>query len=111
MVSTRLIWFKALKVHQQGGDKVGSNNINVKDGAGAPFIIPYSISAPEPKKNLHWLRFPFFSDKVIDLTESFGKVTYYPREIQFTLEKLRPKDAWLDAYNSFWQPIMVRVFD
>ena len=55
------------------------------------------------QKDLHWLRFPFFSDKVIDLTESFGKVTYYPREIQFTLEKLRPKDAWLDAYNSFVQ--------
>lgn len=75
------------------------NNINVKD-MGFHLNPLYSISAPEPK--IYIVEIPF-SDKVIDLTESFGKVTYYPREIQFTLEKLRPKDAWLDAYNSFVQ--------
>lgn len=75
------------------------NNIDVKS-MGFHLNPLYSISAPEPK--IYTVEIPF-SDKVIDLTESFGKVTYQQRVIQFTLEKLRPKDAWLDGYNSFVQ--------
>ena len=75
------------------------NNTDVKD-LGFHLNPLYSIGSPEPK--IYTVEIPF-SDQIIDLTESFGKVTYYPRSIDFTLEKLRPKDTWLSSYNSFIQ--------
>lgn len=58
----------------------------------------FSIQAPQPK--IYTVEIPF-SSNVIDLTESFGEVAYQQRQVNFTLEKLRPKDTWYQDYSNF----------
>jgi len=58
----------------------------------------FSIQAPQPK--IYTVEIPF-SSHVIDLTESFGEVAYQQRQVNFTLEKLRPKDTWYQDYSNF----------
>lgn len=58
----------------------------------------FSIQAPQPK--IYTVEIPF-SSNVIDLTESFGEVAYQQRQVNFTLEKLRPKETWYQDYSNF----------